>query len=181
MLLNEFVYEAQTLARATGHRSLLLGNSSNSILGRLLAGGGADVPKYDTTERRQMIANLFSGSMTVVWLCSDLMILTHGGIKAHLQKCTANNRTFPMRVFGMGLLFVRIGMLAFVATLSQYFTEPEGLAIIGLCGIGFQVILRVIGTSLYGPIFESHDPNNDPDDDSQNMWPNVTRPEVADD
>lgn len=180
MVLYEFAYESYE-SSTTDHRSLLLG-SGNSILGRLLAGGGSDVPKYDTPERHQQIANFFSGSMAVVWLCSDLMILTHHGIKAHFQKCSGSNRTFHMRVFGWVLLLIRIGMLAFIATLSQYYTDPQGLAIIGLCGILFQVILRMIGTFLYGPVFDSHNHDNiDADEDSQNIWPNVTRPEVAHD
>ncbi len=174
-MLYEFVYEAKesSSSSTTGYRSL---QGSGGIIGRLLAGGG-DAPKYDTTERRQGVANLFSGSMAVVWLCSDLMILTHGGIKAHVQKCTDSNRTRPMRVLGLVLLLTRIGMIAFIATLSQYFTEPEGLAFIGLCGIAFQVVLRVVGTFLYGPVFNSNaDPN-----ESENFWPNVTRPEVEED
>lgn len=172
-MLYEVVYETQEASSSTsGHRSLLAG-----IFGRILA-GGEEAPEIDPAERRQRVAGMFSGSMAVVWACSDLMIVAHQGPRHNFQKCKDRHLSLPMRVLAFLLFVTRIGMIAFIASLSQYFTEPQGLSFIGLCGIAFQVILRVAGTSLYGPAFDS---NTGPEFESQDIWPNVTRPEVEDD
>ena len=160
MLLYEYVYEA----KAAGHRVL------SNPLSLLLAGAGA--PMFDLEERRQRIAHFFCISMAIVWLCSDLMIINHRGLKDNLGRCRFSHKGL-LRFFAFILVVLRIGMVCFIATLSQYVTQPSVLAFVGLIGISGQVLLRVVGSSFFGPEFEKHHDND------SSLWPNVTKPQVG--
>lgn len=162
MLVYEYVYEA----KETGSYRLL-----SNPFSRFLA--GSDEPMFALEERRQRTAHLFCASMAIVWLCSDLMIITHRGLKDNLGRCRFSHAGFLKVVSSMLVLF-RIGMICFIATLSQYVTQPSVLAFVGLVGILGQVLLRVIGSSYFGPEFQ-HEKDHE---DESSLWPNVTKPQV---
>jgi hypothetical protein len=163
-------------------RSLLV-----AVLDRVLAGGG-DIggdSSVEVDDRRQRIANMFSGSMAIVFLCSDLMILTHRGIVSNYRSCKDKHKPFAVHVLAVILLLIRVGMIGFTASLSQWITEPSTLSMIGMCAILFQVLLRVVGTALYGPVFKSSDGDDSAGSkggigemETNDVWPNVTRPMV---
>mmetsp|Transcript_8766 Transcript_8766/g.25212 ORF Transcript_8766/g.25212 Transcript_8766/m.25212 type:complete len:582 (+) Transcript_8766:182-1927(+) len=173
MILYEFAYESDYSKR----RSLFGG-----VLARFLAGSDSS-PKYPTDERQQRIAHLFGGSMALVWLCMDAMILTHRGIKDNLGRCRFENHdSTNKKVMACVLVLIRFGLIALLASLSQYETAPVYLALIGLAGIICQVILRFIATSQFG----------DDDDDrvipegvnaesyrAARAWPNTTQARVV--
>jgi hypothetical protein len=188
MLLYELVYSENDYDNIAGdddhgdtsnahrRRSLLV-----AVFDRVLAGGD-DTPALQVDDRRQRIADMFSGSMAIVFACSDLMILTHRGIVEHYNDCKEKHMSWTMRFLGLLLLLIRVGMIGFTASLSLYITEPAALSFIGMCAILFQVLLRVVGTALYGPVFKSDDDDDNNGGDavnSNNIWPNVTRPMIA--
>jgi hypothetical protein len=162
MLLYEYVYETE---ESSNHRALF------SALTRFLA--AAEEPKFGLEERRQRVAHFFCISMALVWFCSDAMILIHRGLKDNLGRCRCS-QSGGLRYIAVALFFIRVGMIVFIATLSQYVTDPELLAFIGLVGIIVQVLLRVVGTSFFGHEYD----DGEDDGESSHMWPNVTRPQV---
>jgi len=164
MLLYEYVYSAKD----TGSSRRLL----SSPLHRLLA--GSDVPIFDVDERQQRVSHFFCISVALVWLCSDLMIINHRGIYDNLGKCRVGRSSF-LRGVALSLAFLRVALIAFMTTLSQWVVEPSTLAIVGLVGIKCQILLRVVGTSYFGPEYTGDDVD---EGSSRNVWPNVTRPRV---
>jgi xanthosine utilization system XapX-like protein len=160
MLLFEYVYESNT----SDHRMLF-----SHAFARFLA--GAEAPDFPSEERRQRVADFFCGSLALVWFCSDGMILTHRGLKDNLGRCRWDE-IGSRKYIAMLLALIRVGMIVFIATLSQYATKPDVLAFIGLVGILVQVMLRVVGSSIFDEE-ESHE-----DFESSSFWPNVTRPQA---
>lgn len=107
---------------------------------RTLAGGGeASASRED--EHRQRVAHLFCGSMASAWACLDLMALTHQGMGAAVQRASVK--------FGVLLATVRVALIVFVATLSQYETDPEVLSLVGLACLVVQVTTRILGDVVY--------------------------------
>ena len=115
---------------------------------RWLAGGDGAL-KYATEDRQQREAHFFSGSMAIVFFCSDTMILTHRGLKDNMGRCLWGQQTTKAKIFGIILLLLRAGLIAFITSLSQYETEPEHLAAIGLAAICGQVILRFVSALVF--------------------------------
>jgi hypothetical protein len=70
MFLYEFLYEDESVSEdtgTTGRRSL-----QNIINQRFLAGSSDVYTRFDTEDRRQRIAYMFSGSLATVWLSLDI-------------------------------------------------------------------------------------------------------------
>jgi hypothetical protein len=143
MFLYEVVSQSQAYSRVR-----LLGN----IFGRLLAGTESSLP---TAVRQQYTANLFSGSMACVWFCQDTMLLAHKGINENLHRGVECSLWW--RFVTGGFVLVRVGLIVFFATLSQYETNPARLAIIGCVGVILQFIFRAIGSIVF-PSEESLEP-----------------------
>lgn len=139
-----------------GHRRLM---AMGAKLHRWLAGGGGGggALRFDKDDRGQRIAHLFCGSMAAVWLLCDLLVLVHKGIKENMHAC--QNAPVPqlVKLLGIPLLLIRVGLIVFMATLSQYVTDPSHIAFYGLLGLVVQVVLRVVGTSLYEPDHEDEE------------------------
>lgn len=161
MLLYEYVYAA----KETGAYRLL-----TSPFSRFLA---TDEPMFELDDRQQRAAHLFCISMAIVFLCSDLMIVNHRGLKDNLGRCRFSHTGF-LKFFSLILVTLRLGLVCFIATLSQYVTQPSVLAVVGLVSIVGEVLLRVVGSTFFG---EDHDHGDDPENESS-LWPNVTKPQV---
>jgi len=110
---------------------------------RFLAGGGGS--RYGPEERRQRTAHLFCISLATVWFCLDVMTLLHLGINTSHNRCQCSGSE-KFNVKGIILVIMRVGLLVFMATLSQYETHPENLAVAGLMGVLLQLVLRKLGT-----------------------------------
>mmetsp|Transcript_47898 Transcript_47898/g.73038 ORF Transcript_47898/g.73038 Transcript_47898/m.73038 type:complete len:540 (-) Transcript_47898:96-1715(-) len=164
MLLFEYFYEEN------GRRSYR--RLVSSFLDRFLA--GSDAPRFDTEDRRQRVANFFCASLAIVWICLDGMILAHRGLKDNVGRCKCSH-TGSLRYYALMLFFARVGLIAFIATLSLYVTEPEYLAFVGLLGIMAQVLLRVAGTHMFGEDFEQEEDEFE----SSSFWPNRTTPQAV--
>lgn len=147
---NETAYGTESAYGAgnDGHRRLL---GFTSKLHRLLAGGGGGggALRFDKEDGEQRVANFFCGSMAAVWFLSDLMILVHKGIKETMERCKDTPAPKLVKLLGIPLLLARIGLVAFMASLSQYATDPSLIAFVGLAGVVAQLALRVVGTLLY--------------------------------
>lgn len=173
MMLYEYTYEEKG-----GYRLRRFLQHLTDVALRHLAGGGES--KYTTEERQQRVANFFCGSMAIAWVCLDLMILTHKGIKTNMKRCEVECRlTSAKRVSKGGVVFaaVRVGLVAFIASLSQYVQDPEMLAIIGMIGIILQVLTRLLGDLVYpeGKKCNNGQGHGDDEQDSEDEhWPNIT-------
>jgi hypothetical protein len=173
MILYEYVYEESGIRR----RSLF------PMASRWLASGG-DTSGLDPEERRQRIAHFFCFSMALVFLCSDTMILVHRGIEDNLGRCRFTH-TGSLKVISLILVLLRVGLIVFIATLSQYCTEPVSIAFIGLLAIMSQVGLRFVGSSIFESKSEHEHPSPELDasdydssEEASLKWPNVTQARV---
>jgi hypothetical protein len=78
--------------------------------------------------------------------------LIHKGIAANLERLEQKG-THQTRYWVVFLMFMRIVFIVVVGTISQHKRDPEELALIGLCLIIGQLILRILGDFAY-PIDE---------------------------
>jgi hypothetical protein len=175
MFLYEYVYEDAEQEEGT-HRLLF-------PVPRRLAGGGANL-EYATDDRQQRIAYFFSGCMTVGWIASDLMLLAHRGIKGSMDRCYCE-QTHKARTLAIMLIVARIGMMAFIATVCLYVTDPLILPVIGLRCLFSGVVLRVISSLVFpddGVHSEVDEHGNHvevEDDEDENKWPNETQAQAV--
>jgi xanthosine utilization system XapX-like protein len=144
MLLYEYVYAED------GNRRMLL-----PALTRLLAAGESAALRFETDDRRQRIANFFCGSMALVFFCMDAMAIAHRGISANVHRCEFE-ATQKTRYWVVFLIALRVAVIGFIASLSQYTTAPDVLAFVGLCGILVQLFLRVMGSFAF-PVNEEEE------------------------
>lgn len=122
---------------------------------RWLAAAGDDDSgcSPSTEEKKQMVAHLFSGAMAIAFVCLDVMLLAHVGLKKEVDKCkilgsVCENGTRKMQYNIKGILFVvvpRGAITIFIATLSQWEKNPSALAGFGLAAVVCQLITRFLG------------------------------------
>ncbi|KAL7564133.1 hypothetical protein ACA910_021108 [Epithemia clementina (nom. ined.)] len=132
-----FLFEFAYADNMEPHRSLL------PLLpwSRNLAGGVTTALRFETEDRQQRIANFFSGSMALVWLCLDVIILSHNGPKKYFERLGNGN---VVRAFAVLFIILRVGLIIFIASASQYLTDPTHLSFVGLAGVLCQLVLRVL-------------------------------------
>eukprot|EP00566_Odontella_aurita_P006424 CAMPEP_0113547210 /NCGR_PEP_ID=MMETSP0015_2-20120614/12230_1 /TAXON_ID=2838 /ORGANISM="Odontella" /LENGTH=593 /DNA_ID=CAMNT_0000447741 /DNA_START=82 /DNA_END=1863 /DNA_ORIENTATION=+ /assembly_acc=CAM_ASM_000160 len=158
MILYELFYEE----KSNDSRRLLVWMKETAS--RILA--GQDAPKYSLAERQGRVAHFFCGSLAVAWVCLDLMILSHNGIKASLHRCECE---VTRKVSKSAIFFcvLRVALVVFIATLSQYVTDPLRITVIGMVAIIAQVCTRFIGDMVI------KEPEKENSNDRKH-WPNVT-------
>lgn len=135
MFLYEYVYASNS------HRRQLYYSDMNYDSHRWLA-GSCD------PDRQQRIANIFSGSMAIVFFCLEGLTYVHEGFHHDGRAC---QKSMGMKLIGITLLSLRFAVIVFVASVSQYITSPSDLAGIGLGCIFLQIILRVIASFFFFP------------------------------
>lgn len=173
MLLYEYIYQ-----ESGGYKLRKLLKVLRDSAMRHLAGGGG--PKYSADERQQRVANFFCGSMAIAWICLDLMILTHQGLRNNVHRCECQ---ITKKISKLGVLFaiIRAGLIVFIASLSQYVQKPELIAIIGMVTIIAQVLTRFLGEMVYpkAKVGADHghgdEAGGSENDSEEDRWPNVTR------
>jgi hypothetical protein len=177
MLLYEFTYEGEY---DSGYGKRLLTPSYDPPLSRSLAGGPPS--GFSEEDRQQRVANIFCISLAIVWFTSDLMTLCHKGISSNLDRCYCDKDSKFSKI-GAVVIFLRLSLLAFIATLSQYMYDPTYIAIIGLAGNMAQVILREMSTAIFsnGKDHATHDgeKHSEESDEDDDIWPNVTHAGVT--
>lgn len=149
MLLYEFMYEDYGGEKDDGHRMLFFSMPRRTILHRWLAGGGGGALNFDKDDRQQRVANLFCGSLAAVFLLSDLLIVIHKGFKEHMEHCKKSEAPKITKLIGSVLLIIRIGVVAFMASLSQYETDGTLLSFLGLIAIFVSVSVRIVGSAMF--------------------------------
>jgi len=168
MLLYEHLYEDKGDYRLRR----LLQYFKDAAIRNLAGAGGGKASQFTTDERKQRVADFFCGSLAIAWICLDLIILTHQGIRNNANRCKLQ-RTKKISIIGISLAFVRVSLIAFMASLSQYVTEPQSVAIIATCAIIAQVITRFLGDLIY-PKAKCAPGDGHEDDEEEEKWPNVT-------
>jgi hypothetical protein len=109
---------------------------------RRLAGGGGT--PYPVDEMKQRAAHMFSISLSMIFLMLDAISFLHLGFEHSKKRCYCKkNNKYNFK--GVFLVTIRFGIVPFVATLSQWITDPEVLAGAGLGLTLFQVVLRKLG------------------------------------
>lgn len=144
MFLFEHIY-----TDSYSERRSLFGNVGSS---RWLASGESAALRFTSEDRQQRIAHLFAGSLTMVFASMDIIALSHRGLKANMNRyektqCKARKK---MAILHVALRFL---LLAFTATVSQYLTEPNILAIVGMFSVLGQLSLDILARSIF-----DHDP-----------------------
>lgn len=167
LFMYEFTYEDQSRRLDGGIGSILFE--------RLLAGGGGS--SLSAEARRQGSANVFCISMALVWFSQDFMLFLHSGFRKMQGKCYCKH-SHKLKAKAAVFVILRAALLAFIASLSQYETDPEHLALYGLAGVVMQLILRVIGNIVFPEERVHHDNGEESAieevDPEENKWPNVT-------
>jgi hypothetical protein len=147
MLLFEQLYEANDSGSIESHRNLFDGGLA--VADRLLAGGESSAAlRFSASDRQQRIAHFFSASLTVVFLCLDIITLAHRGVTANLKRCTGHHSAAKQYLV-LAQVGCRTAVLFFTATISQYFTSPDYLAAVGLGTVVAQLCLRVFASVLF--------------------------------
>jgi hypothetical protein len=150
-----------------------------------------------TDELIESAAHLFCGSFAVIFFSLEFMSFLHLGFRESRDRCDVEG---GKNYAGILLVALKVGVVVFTATLSQWETNPETLTIIALCTVVFQLGMRRL-SSMFLSHHGTHDtvthqpsataqPHQTTDEaplsDSatgEAEWPNVThaRAESADD
>jgi hypothetical protein len=109
---------------------------------RRLGGDGA-TSEIDDDVLRWNASILFSGSLAIIFICLDVMILLHLGIQEARDRLVSRKQ-----VSYKGFLFVilRPCLTLFSATLWMWDNNPKELSVIGFCCVLAQLSLRKIGS-----------------------------------
>jgi len=166
MLLTEFTYEAKPDPRQL--LRMLQTLPQHDVM-RYLAGEDG-VAKLGDVDRQQRNANLFCLSMAAVFVCLDVVTVVHKGFTKNISRCKCWR--------GKMLTFLNVALVAFIATVPLYFTNPDYLALIGLGCVCIQIWIRSSGASVF---FEDETDVNESghvknEDKDEEKWPNVTEP-----
>ena len=144
---------------------------------RLLASSAGATDTYTTKERQQRIANLFCFALAAVFLFLDVLTIAHSGFSALSNRCHCKEGNFQMKGFAL-VVFSRIVIIIFLATLSQYISDPELIVLIGFGTIVMQVTVRFLGR-VYFPSKQLHaieDLEFKKEEIQEERWPNTTQP-----
>lgn len=139
MLLYEHLYSDEDATKRS-----LFAQSPDS---RWLAGAESAALRFNTIERQQRVSHFFGGSLTVVFVCMDIICLAHRGVKANWHRYEEVSKR---KKLGASLhLALRISLPIFTATISQYLTEPNILAMVGLVAVICQLCVRIFASSIF--------------------------------
>jgi Bacterial low temperature requirement A protein (LtrA) len=164
---------------------------------RLLA-GGESLCGPAGAERKQNTAHLYCGALAVVFFCMDTIVLAHVGLRKEVARCqfkagsvctVTGKHSKQYNYKGIFLVVCRCSITIFMATLSQWISDPQYLAEIGLAAVVAQLLNRFLGDIFFPDDlhFGDHnhqrhpegmdDEDDNGDDDEYNeeyKWPNVT-------
>jgi hypothetical protein len=146
---------------SSDHRTLL--QSSPAMTTRILAGGGGSIARADFDGLEQRAANIFSVAMACVFFSLDGMSLMNVGFD-NCRKRTYCKKSHAYNIKGYSLLALRVGAIVFVATLSQWKTDPQVLAGIGLGVTIGQSVLRKLGQKYLNHKLEDDAATDDSED-----------------
>jgi hypothetical protein len=155
MLLYEFIYrkdKTEVPVRSllfqvlNHHPRFLAGDSDKNSLSLQLS----------EDERQQRDAHFFSGSLSLIFFCLDAISLAHRGIGTQWKRCECAD-TKLKKFLAWFLVLCRALLLLFVATLSQYVTDPTQIAILGVTVVVTQLCIRFVGYYVFHSEKEAED------------------------
>jgi len=119
---------------------------SEESIGRFLAGGGGSsiMTSEEFAKKEQTAAHLFSISLSVVFLGLEGMSFMNVGLEGSRARVQCP-KSLQYDLKGLFLTLVRIGLLVFCATLSQWETNPQALVSLGLGTTIGQIVIRLLG------------------------------------
>lgn len=112
---------------------------TSTVEDRLLASGSAMSSEVATAAN-----GLFCASLTVVFICLDLMTILHLGLKESKGRCKCSRHN-TWRVATLALVVARLATLGFTWTLYWWEDRPNMLSILGLTCVAIQFVLRQLG------------------------------------
>ena len=118
--------------------------------------GEANENNYSSEERKTRVANMFCISMASAWICLEAMWITHNGLEKYLS--------FLRWKWGLFAIIIRYGLIAAMATISQYAVAPVEVVLISFACIDIEVGTNVIGDYLWSQHHDTLQENNDEDD-----------------
>jgi small-conductance mechanosensitive channel len=160
MLLYEFIYREKYDKNYSGstrvrglifhvlnhHPRFLVGDSDSNTLSSQLS----------PEEREQRDAHFFSGSLSVIFFCLDALSLAHRGIGTQWKRCECADTNLK-KFLAWVLVLCRLLLLIFVASLSQYITDPTQIAVIGVTVVVTQLCIRFVGYYVFHSEKEAED------------------------
>jgi len=87
-------------------------------------------------------AHLFCGSLAIIFFCLEVMSFLHLGFVESQERCVMQG---GKNYSGLVLVAIKVALIGFTASLSQWETRPKTLSIIGLCLVVFQLAMRKLG------------------------------------
>lgn len=96
-----------------------------------------------TEEEVGKAADLFCGSLAIIFCSLEAMSFLHVGFNESQERCVLQG---GKNYTGILLLAIKVGVILFTGTLSQWKTEPKTLSIVGLCTVAFQLVMRKLGS-----------------------------------
>jgi hypothetical protein len=150
MLLYEFIYrdhEDSVYSSSGNHRRSVIQHVFNKPRW-LAASADSFVSQLDPEDRQQREANFFSGSLAVIFFCLDALSLAHRGISAQWKRCECAD-TRIKKIFAWSLVACRVALLSLTASMSQFVSDPEKIATIGVFIILSQLCVRYIGIYIF--------------------------------
>jgi len=182
------LYSAALICVGVSYKLLLLSytypsltytdDATDKVTTRLLGETSSTAPNL------QSVGNLFSGSLAIAFICLDIIILSHKGLKQNIDRSRCpdtHNILLGVMVVVVG---TRLGLAAFIATLSVYATDPMKLSVIGIAAIFLQILFRSMGDFLVKAQQDhidelhaalTHTEATKTQDLNVNDWPNVTQ------
>jgi len=161
------IYSAALIAIGVSYKMFLYDfKQQTDGKGRMLGGESGQYDTYSNNneyleKKQQYTADLFSGSMVTVLICTDLMVLLHQGVRAILDHV---NKIPKVRL--IVLVCLKYSLVVFLALVSCFQNDPHFMAIFSLGAILFQEFLqRAFRSSQESPVVESTDVKEGKNDD----------------
>ena len=148
MLLYEFVYQNYSETGYDSSRSRGLIFNILNHRPRILAGSSDSMTlsaQLSTEERQQRSAHFFSGSLSLIFFCLDALSLAHRGINEQWKRCKECEGTNLQKLLCWFLVGCRLLTIIFVASLSQFITDPTHISLIGVTVVVTQLCIRFVG------------------------------------
>jgi hypothetical protein len=123
---------------------MIMGEPPDDFRVRMLASGGGSLTQQEFDDMEQSAAHLFSIALSIIFFALDGMSFMTVG----LQGCKSRvhcSKSLQYNIKGLLLILFRVGLLVFCATLSQWETDPQVLAVAGLGITIGQIIARKFG------------------------------------
>jgi hypothetical protein len=151
MLLYEFVYRDYEVSSSYSYSGKIRRGLLQHVFYHprwLAASADSYVSQLAPEDRQQREAHFFSGSLAVIFFCLDALSLAHCGVSAQWHRCECAE-TRIKKIIAWSLVTCRVALLSLTASMSQFVSDPERVATIGVSIILAQLCVRYIGIYIF--------------------------------